>query len=121
MREAEARLAADQGLALVDYIAASRVLYEFMESGAGTVAEGAEAYYLQGLAQYRIEKSAWLPQAELFLEKAIRTAPASEAARRALALLQTKVNESFAAQGERMPDDVVQHMNMLRELVESGG
>jgi len=121
IREAEARLAADRGLALVDYIAASRVLYEFSEAGAGTVAEGAEAYYLQGLAQYRIEKSAWLPQAELFLEKAIRTAPASESARRALALLQTKVNESFSAQGERMPEDVVKHMNMLREMVEAGG
>ena len=56
MREAEARLNAGKGLALVDYIAASRVLYEFIEADAGTVPEGAEAYYLLGLAHYLIAK-----------------------------------------------------------------
>ena len=109
--------------ALVEYVAASRVLYEFMENGVstGTVADGAESYYLLGLTQYRIERSAWLPQAELFLEKAIRTAPASPSARSALELLQAKIDQSFAAQGTAVPVEVVRHLQMLREMVESKG
>ena len=104
-----------------DYIAASRVLYEYLASGEGTREQGAEAYYLLGLSQYRVEAAAWLPQAELYLEKAIRTAPGSEYARRALALLQAKVQESFTARGERIPDDVVRHLHMLGELAGMSG
>jgi tetratricopeptide (TPR) repeat protein len=120
VRQAEARRMARLGDPLVDYIAASRVLYEFLESDAGTVEEGAEAYYLLGLSQYRIEEDAWLPQAELYLEKAIRTAPGSEHARRALALLRERITLSFPAQGGGVPDDVTHHLEMLQEMVEGG-
>jgi tetratricopeptide (TPR) repeat protein len=120
VRQAEARRMAGLGDPLVDYIAASRVLYEFLEDDAGTVDEGAEAYYLLGLSQYRIEEDAWLPQAELYLEKAIRTAPGSEHARRALALLRERIELSFPAQGGGIPDDVVRHLEMLQEMVEGG-
>ena len=120
VKQAEARHDARLGDPLVDYIAASRVLYEFLESDAGTVEQGAEAYYLLGLSQYRIEQDAWLPQAELYLEKAIRTAPASPHARRALALLRERIEHSFPAQGGGVPDDVVRHLEMLQEMVEAG-
>jgi len=120
VRQAEARRAAGLGDPLVDYIAASRVLYEFLDSDRGDVADGAEAYYLLGLSQYRIEEDSWLPQAELYLEKAIRTAPGSVHARRALALLRERIDRSFPAQGGGIPDDVVRHLQMLQEMVESG-
>jgi hypothetical protein len=118
---AEARRNAARGEALVDYVAASRLLYQYLESNAGSVAQGAEAYYLLGLTQYRIESNAWLPQAELFLEKAIRTAPGSTSARRAFALLRAKVQEGFIAQGQDIPDEVARHLQMLSDMVEARG
>lgn len=121
VNEAETRRNAARGDPLVGFIAASRLLYEFLDSDAGSIAQGAEAYYLLGLSQYRIESMAWLPQAELFLEKAIRTSPASPSARRALALLRAKVEEGFVAQGEAIPEEVVRHLQMLSEMVESRG
>jgi hypothetical protein len=118
---AESKRDAARGEPLVEYVAASRLLYEFLEGGTGSIAEGAEAYYLLGLSQYRIESDAWLPQAELFLEKAIRTAPASAAARRALSLLRAKVEEGFLARGQEIPQEVVRHLQMLGDMVESRG
>jgi tetratricopeptide (TPR) repeat protein len=117
VQEGESRRNAGRPDALVLYVAASRVLYEHLESESASAVEGAEAYYLLGLAHYRIEEGAWLPQAELFLEKAIRTAPSSEHARRALALLRAKLLQSFPAAEGGMPLEVRQHLDMLRELV----
>ena len=119
LRLAEARQDAAMGDALVDYVAASRVLYQYLEQDSGNVTRGAEAYYLLGLSLYRIEQNAWLPQAELFLEKAIRTAPASPHARRALALLRNRVEQTFTVRGEEIPEDVIAHLRMLQEMVES--
>lgn len=118
---AEARRNAARGEALVEYVAASRILYEYVESNAGSVAQGAEAYYLLGLTQYRIETDAWLPQSELFLEKAIRTAPSSPSARRAFALLRAKIEEGFAARGEEVPQEVVRHLQILSDMVQARG
>ncbi len=121
VREAETRRDAAVGDPLVLQVAASRLLYEYLDRGEGSVVEGAEAYYLLGLTHYRIEPGAPLPRAELFLEKAVRTAPGSEHARRALALLRVKLTEQYAAAPGAMPPEIVDHLRLLQELVESPG
>jgi hypothetical protein len=108
---------------LVNYIVASRLLYGYLENSQArspaqaTVDDGARAYYLLGLAQYRIDPDAWLPQAELYLEKAIRTAPGSEHARKAFALLTDAMQHSYPAAKGGMPEDVRKHLQMLQDLV----
>lgn len=118
--DAEARNGATSPVGLVNYVAASRLIYQFLETGRGSVNEGAEAYYLLGLTRYRLDRDSWLPQAELFLEKAIRTAPGSEHSNRALTLLESQLRQRLGKGGQPLPDEVVQYMKMLREMNGSG-
>jgi hypothetical protein len=108
---------------LVNYIVASRLLYGYLDESRAqnparaTLDDGARAYYLLGLAQYRIDPDAWLPQSELYLEKAIRTAPGSEHARKAFALLTEAMQHSYPAAKGGIPEDVRKHLQMLQDLV----
>jgi hypothetical protein len=110
---------------LVNYIVASRLLYDYLERGdvqgkasaQGTVEDGSRAYYLLGLTQYRIEPEAWLPQAELFLEKAIRTAPDSAHARAAFNLLLKKMQQTYPHEKGGIPKDVHDHLQILLDMV----
>ena len=114
---------------LVNYIVASRLLYDYLEgrrpeaknNAQGSVQDGAKAYYLLGLAQYRIDPDAWLPQSELYLEKSIRTAPASEHARKAYELLAKKMQLSYPAAKGGLPEDVRKHLQTLQEMVGTAG
>ena len=113
--------------ALVNYIVASRLLYGYLEESErqnlpqGTLDDGAKAYYLLGLAQYRIDPDAWLPQSELYLEKSIRTAPASEHARKAFELLKEEMQHNYPAAKGGMPEDVRNHLQILHEMVSTKG
>jgi len=109
---------------LVDYIVASRLLYGYLEEPqkfGARGSDGANAYYLLGLIQYRIAPEGWLPQAELYLEKAIRTAPASTHARKAFDLLVEKMQHNYPAAKGGMPEDLRNHLQILQDLVGAAG
>lgn len=119
---------------LVKYIVASRLLYDYLQDGQGesgkepaasdpapSLEDGAKAYYLLGLTQYRIEPGAWLPQAELFLEKSIRTAPASAHARDAFNLLLNKMQRTYPSEKGGIPKDVHDHLQILLDMVRAAG
>ena len=113
---------------LVYYIVASRLLYDYLENSQdrasnnqGTAGDGAKAYYLLGLAQHRIDPEAWLPQSELYLEKSIRTAPASQHARKAFELLSKKMRRTYPVAKGGMPTDVRDHLMMLQDMVSIPG
>lgn len=62
---------------LVQYIAASSVLNRFIKAQdpkSSRTPEVAEAYYLLGLTEYRIDRDYWVSQADHYLEAAIRMA-----------------------------------------------
>lgn len=114
--------------AVVNYIVASRLLYNYLEKSQerrekneATANDGAKAYYLLGLSQYRIEPGAWLPQSELYLEKSIRTAPASQHARKAFGLLSHKMKHLYPAAKGGVPKDVSDHLRMLQDMVSIEG
>lgn len=114
---------------LVSYIVASRLLYDYLEGPSGqqgnsaqdSLEDGARAYYLLGLSQYRIDPDSWLPQAELYLEKSIRTAPDSEYARKAFALLSDAMQRTYPLEKGGLPEDVRSHLQILKELVRPPG
>ena len=113
---------------LVNYIVASRLLYDYLEvpldpaaSTEGIEEDGAKAYYLLGLALRRIEPESWLPQSELYLEKSIRTAPTSQYARAAFDLLVEKMRHTYPMANGGMPDDVRDHLEILLEMVSTQG
>lgn len=114
---------------LVNYIVASRLLYDYLEgddaqgkaNAPRTLQDGSKAYYLMGLTQYRIEPESWLPQAELFLEKSIRTAPASAHARDAFNLLLHKMQRTYPSEKGGIPKDVHDHLQILLDMVRAAG
>lgn len=114
---------------LVNYIVASRLLYDYLggigdksgDNQQGSIEDGARAYYLLGLTQYRIDPETWLPQSELFLEKSIRTAPASAHARNAFELLLEQMQRTYPPAKGGMPQDVRDHLEMLLEMVSPAG
>lgn len=117
---------------LVNYIVASRLLYGYLEQlqrhqiqnrnqAQGNADDNARAYYLLGLTQYRIDPDAWLPQAELHLEQSIRTAPASEHARKAIDLLTDKMRHNYPPAKGGMPADVRDHLQKLQDMVRTTG
>lgn len=130
IEQAEAVIVSPAADPLINYIVASRLLYDYLESSDNdqgeynsqrSLDEGSRAYYLLGLTQYRIDPEAWLPQAELFLEKSIRTAPASAHARDAFNLLLKKMQRSYPSEKGGMPKDVHDHLQILLDMVRAGG
>ena len=102
---------------LVHYVLASSVLHRFVESQPQRD-ELAHAYYLLGLSEYRIGGNFWIPQGELFLEWAIRLAPASPVAADAYALLEEEILAGYTgSSGLHLPEDERQRLQGLRALI----
>jgi len=90
--------------------------------GAPSAAERAEAYYLLGVAEARIDRSYWLSPADLYLEASIRMAPGAAFAGDAYALLERRTREGYTgSSGTHLPDDVARNLDALRRLLEPGG
>ena len=120
LREAE-QVASDwfDSRALVYYLAASIELHRFVASERELGVEVAEAYYLLGLIESRIGHSAWLSQAEVLLEAAIRTAPGAPFAPKAYALLQEiLVSGHTGSMGSEIPSEIRELLDELRVLLE---
>jgi hypothetical protein len=121
--EAAQRFADPRG-GLVDYVAASGLLHRYLEEETAQVGrdQRAAAYYLLGVTEYRSHADDWLPQAELYLEYAVRMAPQSPAAARAYDLLAAKVMSAYgAASPDALPEGIRDHLRKLRALMEPSG
>lgn len=107
--------------ALVDYLAASSLLHRYLVSGQDDQMALSEAHYLLGLAEYRIYKDDWLPQAELYLEVAIVLAPHAPWAENAYELLVEKIRRTYmGAPNGQLPPDVVDRLIELRQAIDAG-
>ncbi len=109
------------GEALVAWIAASGLLHQHLTRNASaSAAQVAEVNYLIGLTETRIAPDAWLPQAELYLEKAIRADPSSSSARAAYEMLEARVRAAYRGpDGDDLPDDVADHLERLKALIDT--
>ncbi len=107
---------------LVHYLLASSELHRYLELHKGeSTAEVAEAYYWLGLVETRLEANPWVAEASFYLESAIRTAPRSDAAKRAYDLLEEETILGWTGSaGTHVPPDVEDHLEELRALVENG-
>jgi hypothetical protein len=104
---------------VVDLIASS-ILLQLIDSGTGSPAEQAEAFYLLGVAESRSVDSYWVPQAEYHLEIAIRMAPDAAFAEDAYAALEEYVVLGYGgSSGEALPADVWARLRELRELLDA--
>ena len=109
----------NQRSALVDYIAASSLLHRYLASKPSDAMEVSEAHYLLGLAEYRIYRDDWLPQAELYLEVAIVLAPDAPWAMPAYSLLVEKIQRTYLqSPGGRLPPEVEDRLRELKQAIE---
>lgn len=107
-----------QRTALIEQVVASGILHRYLQSHRQPSADTAEAYFLLGLAEHRISNDHWLPKAELYLEKAILSAPKSRAAAEAYDLLEQKLSRVYAgASGVQFPAEVDTHLKELKSLI----
>ncbi len=105
--------------ALVHDLVASALLHRALARGLANPDESAEASYLLGLAELRNDPSRGLPQAEAYLEAAIRAAPGSEIAGEAYAVLEEQTVLGWMGSGGfDMPADVRDWLAELREIAD---
>lgn len=103
--------------ALVHDLVASALLHRALARGLASPDETAEASYLVGLAELRNDPSRGLPQAEAYLEAAIRAAPNTDIARDAYGVLEEQtVLGWMGSAGLDMPNDVRDWLAELRSL-----
>jgi cytochrome c556 len=114
--QAQRRYPADRS-ALVHDLVASALLHRALARGLASPDETAEASYLVGLAELRNDPSRGLPQAEAYLEAAIRAAPNSDIARDAYGVLEEQtVLGWMGSAGLDVPEDVRAWLGELRAL-----
>jgi tetratricopeptide (TPR) repeat protein len=114
--DAVRRYPADRG-ALVHDLVASSLLHRALARGFDHPDEAAEASYLLGLAELRNDPSRGLPQAEAYLEAAIRSAPGTDLAREAYSVLEEQTVLGWMGSGGfDMPKDVSDWLAELRSL-----
>jgi len=120
--EARARSGHDFDRAgLIHYTRASGLLLDYVDRNREPTVDLAEAYYLLGVAESHTGRASWLSSPELYLETAIRTAPASRFAAEALALLEWyTLVEYTGSGGTHVPDDVQELLDGLRHMVARG-
>jgi tetratricopeptide (TPR) repeat protein len=113
---AQRRYPADRS-ALIHDLVASALLHRALARGLGSPDETAEASYLLGLAELRNDPSRGLPQAEAYLESAIRAAPNTDIARDAYGVLEEQtVLGWMGSAGLDVPRDVKDWLAELRAL-----
>jgi tetratricopeptide (TPR) repeat protein len=105
--------------ALVHDLVASAILHRVVAQGLASHEETAEASYLLGLAELRSDPSPRLPQAEAYLESAIRAAPGSTIARDAYAALEERtILDWSGSDGAHVPVDVEKWLQELWRIAE---
>jgi hypothetical protein len=115
-------LAAGSRAALVHNIAASAMLERFIDTHAETGLEVGEAYYLLGLTETQAGRNYWVTQGPLFLETAIRLAPAGGFAPDAYAMLEEQLLLSYEGSDyEELPEEDAAHLKELWSLMQQAG
>jgi tetratricopeptide (TPR) repeat protein len=105
---------------LVYDLVASSLLYRYTESRPWGSRDVAEAYYLLGVAESRIDRSYWISQSEFYLETAIRMAPDAPFARLAYDHLEKMTLEGYTgSSGVHLPDDVREKLEALQKLIDA--
>ncbi len=116
LAEAEAQQARTPYAGVVGYVAASEIAQRLVDQAALSPPDFARAYLLLGVSEMRLDPRSWIPRAELHLEQAIRAAPGTATAERALDALTERLEIAYDAQPGRMPPEVAEHLERLREL-----
>jgi hypothetical protein len=129
---AEAVRVAEQGAALERYprdraalvheLVASSLLLRHVAAHPEPSPENARAYFLLGVAELASGRSAWLSEAQDYLETAIRMAPGSDWAKRAYVLLEEETLADYSGSGGvHVPPDVRQDLRELQEIAVGKG
>jgi hypothetical protein len=104
---------------LVDYVIGATLLNRYIESNPTDDNDVAEAFYLMGVAESRINRSYWVSETDYLLDRAIRTAPKSEVAKQAYAFLAEYTISAHAETSAReVSPDMRADMEELRKLIE---
>ena len=106
--------------ALVHYLMASRSLNDLVAERSEPGPEQAQAYYLLGITETRIEADFWRSPADFYLEQAVRLHPHSEVAGRAYAFLEEETVLGYTGSGgTHLPRDIRARLEELRRLAEA--
>ncbi len=105
---------------LVNFVAASTLLHRFLGHAPPTGEGLAEAYYLLGVTESYISRSAWISETEFFLENAIRIDPDSPYAARAYAFLEEYLVAGYTgSSGLHLPPETEARLKELRALLDA--
>ncbi len=104
---------------LVYDIAAAGVLHRYIESDVEEAEKRGQTFYLLGLTELRSQRNYWLSDAGFYLKTSIRTAPKTEHARDAFAVLEEYTILGFSgSRGVEIPEEVESELNELRRLLD---
>jgi len=105
---------------LVHDIASSAVLHRYLEREPESQRDVAEAYYLLGLVEARIERDYWVSPADYYLEASIRLGPGEPFARDAYARLEEQLLLSYEGTSvEALPRAESRRLKELSKLLDS--
>jgi hypothetical protein len=103
---------------LVQFVAASSLLHRHLGASPRPDKDLAEVYYLLGVTESYISRSAWVSETEFFLETAIREDPKSPYAERAYAFLEEYVLAGYTgSSGLHLPAETAARLEELRGLL----
>jgi hypothetical protein len=105
---------------MVHDLVASGILHRYTESHPYQRggADLAEAYFLLGSAESRIDRSYWFDPADFYLETSIRMAPGGPFARQAYSELESRTVRSYSGtSGTHLPDDERSRLDELSTLI----
>ncbi len=106
--------------ALVYDLSASSQLHRLIARHKASKAELAEAYYLLGAIDARLDQGSWVSETDQHLESSIRTDPGGPFADKAYAVLEEYTVLAYGgASGSTVPPDVEARLAELRKLVDS--
>jgi tetratricopeptide (TPR) repeat protein len=104
---------------LVRFVAATSLLYDYLEERPTKKAQVAEAFFLLGVAESYLSRSYWVSETEFYLEKAIRIDPGSSIARKAFDFLEEHLVMGYTgAPGKETPPEVRALLDELYKLIE---
>lgn len=114
--EKDAKFPADREN-VVYQVTGSAFLNQFVDEKPKDKNKLAEAYYLLGKAEMAIGRSFWISETETYYELAIRTAPKSSWAKKALKEYKDYMKVEFSGSGGTfMPEDVKERIKTLEDL-----